>query len=130
MANLKQGIETLVKESKEPLHIRSFKEQIAHNPDYKAIADALAPKDDNLNDAYFYGFKDAYEKSGYNPSEKQLRSELSDRYWGLADAMRESRGWGDREWDYYGASQFEDKYGNEEDFIRKGLEAHNKHFGR
>lgn len=123
--NLKNGIEKLTKESKKPLHIRSLENQIAHNSDYKAIADLLSGNDENLNDAYFYGFKDAYERSGYNPSEDQLRDELMNAYWQFSDNFKDSYGGGS-----WAENMFYDKYGSQEDFIKKGIEAHNKHFGR
>ena len=112
---------------KKPLHIQSLEKQIARNPEYKKIADSLS-KEKDVNDAYFYAFKDAYERNGYEPSENNISDELSDKYWELADGFRDSRGMSDTEWDRFGWEEFERKYGTEADFIDKGLEAHNKYF--
>ena len=114
-------------ENEKPLHIKSLENQVSKNPDYKKIADSLSDKQD-INDAYFYAFKDAYEKHNYEPSNKHIADELSDRYWALADSYRDRYGMSDGEWDRYGVSRFEEEYGTESDFIDKGIESHNKYF--
>jgi len=112
---------------KKPIHIQSLENQVSRNPSYKAIADSISDKQD-VNEAYFYALKDAFEKNNYEPSDKDISSELSDRYWDLADSFRDRYGMSDGEWDRSGWARFEDEYGTEEDFINKGIEAYNKHF--
>ena len=114
-------------EEKKPLHIRSLEEQVSYNPNYRKIADSLT-NDKDTNEAYFYAFKDAYEKHNYEPSNRDIANELSDRYWSLADSYRDRYGMSDGEWDRHGISDFEESYGTEADFIDKGIEAHNKYF--
>lgn len=113
---------------KEPLHIRSLKEQVSHNPNYKKIADSISNGQDDINDAYFYALKDAYEKSGYNPSEDDIRREAWDSYYRLSDSFKDNWGYNDRDWDYYGVPRFEEKYGTEQDFIQKLIDAHTNYF--
>ena len=100
-----------------------MKEQISHNPDYKKIADSLS-SDRDINDAYFYALKDAYEKNGYNPTENHIRGEAFDRYWQLADDFQFGRGLSSKEWDEYGINDFEEKYGTESDFTQKLVDAY------
>ena len=112
-----------------PLHVRSLEEQVSHNPDYKKIADSISGDNKDLNDAYFYALKDAYEKSGYKPTEDNIRNEAWDAYYRLSDNFRDSYGYGDTDWDYYGFPDFEKKYGTEEEFIQKLIDAHNNFLG-
>lgn len=108
------------------LHIKSLEKQVSKNPNYKNMADSITDNKD-INEAYFYGFKEAYEKSGYNPLEKDISKELSNRYWDLANSYRDRYGMDDQEWDAYGWADFEEKIGTEEDFIQKGIKAYNTH---
>ena len=125
--NIDKGVSDIVNKEEKPIHLRSLENQISRNPDYKKIADSLSNKED-INDAYFYAFKDAYEKHNYEPSNRHISDELSDAYWKLADDFKDSRGMSQTEWDRYGEPEFERYYGSEADFIDKGLEAHNKYF--
>lgn len=109
-----------------PLHVRSFERQVANNPQYKSMADSITD-DKELNDAYFYAFKDAFEKTDYNPSARDVANELSDRYWSLADGFKEQFGMSDGEFDRYGITRFEYYYGTESEFIDKGIEAFNNY---
>lgn len=124
-------VKTLTKEKK-PLHVRSLEEQVSWNPRYKAVVDSFVNKDEygkrynDVHDAYFYGLKDAYEKTGYKPTEDDIRRELSDRYWGLADDYRFRHGLGSAAWDNYGWADFDNEYGSEDDFIEKLIDAYKK----
>ena len=111
---------------KKSLVVQSLENQVSKNPQYREIANSLSENKD-VREAYFYGFKDAYERSGYNPSQKDIERELSNRYWELADSYRDRYGMSDGEWDRNGSYDFEEKYGTEEEFISKGLEAHDKY---
>ena len=98
--------------------------RVAKNPQYDSWVKSIGSKDADVNDAYFYAFKDAYEKNGFKPTEDNIRDELSDRYWSLADGFKDGRGYSDGYWDRSGYDEFMEKYGSEDDFISKGLRAH------
>ena len=106
-----------------------FKEDLANrvsrNEDYRAMAKYAG--EDDLGD-YFYAFKDAYENSPDLDfmSERQLTNQLSNAYWRKSDDYMQRKGYGQNEWDRYGASEFEDLYGNEENWINRGIDAWKK----
>lgn len=109
---------------------KDFASRVAKNPQYDSWVKAIGSKDDDVNDAYFYAFKDAYEKNGFKPTEDNIRDELYDRYWGLADSFKDGRGYSDGYWDRGGYDEFMEKYGSEDDFISKGLMAHAGELGQ
>lgn len=104
---------------------KDLAKRVAKNPSYQGMVDSLGLNDDDMKDAYFYAFKDAYERNGFKPTEENIREELSDRYWGLADSYRERMGYGqdDEIWEREGPSFVADQYGPEEEFISNGIEA-------
>ena len=113
-------------QKEKPLHVRSLENQTSWNPIYKKIVDSLGKLDDDVSDAYFYGLKDAHEKHNYEPTDDQIREELVDQYYRLSDSFRDSRGYGDHDWDYYGLPEFERKYGREDEFIKRLMDAYTK----
>lgn len=107
-----------------PLHIRSLEEQVSHNPDYMKIAKSISGGNSNLEDAYFYALKDAYERSGFAPTDDDIAREASNAYYGMTDDYRRYYGMNDRDWDEVGWPDFEEKYGTEDQFIERLLEAY------
>lgn len=103
---------------------KDLAKRVAKNPQYDSWVKSIGSKDADVNDAYFYAFKDAYEKNGFKPTEDNIRDELSDRYWSLANGFKDGRGYSDGYWDRGGYDEFTEKYGSEDDFISKGLRAH------
>lgn len=122
--------QAIQKENEKPLHIRSFNEQVSWNPTYKKVVDSLGKLDDDVSDAYFYGLKDAHEKHNWEPTDDQIREELIDQYYRLSDGFRDSRGYGDQDWEYYGVPAFEKKYGREDEFVKRLMDAYIKSTGR
>ena len=113
-----------------PLHVRSLENQVSWNPTYKKIVDSLGKLDDDVSDAYFYGLKDAHEKHNYEPTDDQIRDELLDQYYRLQDSYRDRWGYNDHDWDWYGEPRFTEKYGREDQFIKRLLDAYIKTMGR
>lgn len=107
----------------QPLHIKSLAEQSSHNGYFQELADNIeqyAPweeKGSRANEAYFYAFKDAFEKSGYDPTEGDIMDAGEEAYRSLEKQIKAQRGFTDEEWDEYGYPDFEEEYGTIGEFI-------------
>lgn len=110
---------------------KSLEKQVSKNPEYQSYVDSIAKNKnltDNEKEEYFYAFKDAYEKSstyqrfGYMPS-GEIKNELSNAYYNMASNYQYNKGYSQKQWDEFGLSEFEDKYGTEEKFVQLGFDA-------